>query len=113
MWTLAPRGMTFTAVERAPMEIMEDMWLWFELLVVADRRKQAELEEELMQLFATFELHGGPYHTDVVMAKSQGRLIGGLADDSILQLSWYRTAGSANDQFVDIEGQLGETAILE
>jgi hypothetical protein len=52
--------------------------------------QDAETEAKLMELFAGFELHGGPYQSEAIVAKSGGRVVGGLDDDGFLRMQWLR-----------------------
>lgn len=60
------------------------------------KTKEQEWEKHLIHLFENFQLHGGPYIKDIVTANSDGRMLGGLGDDGLLQMRWYRASGTTN-----------------
>ena len=42
-----------------------------------------------------------------MLAKSEGRLIGGLADDELLKMQWYRAGTGSEGGFAEIKGVHG------
>eukprot|EP01138_Halocafeteria_seosinensis_P007622 gb/GECG01007790.1/.p1 GENE.gb/GECG01007790.1/~~gb/GECG01007790.1/.p1 ORF type:complete len:873 (+),score=199.86 gb/GECG01007790.1/:1-2619(+) len=70
------------------------------------KSKEQEWEKHLIHLFENFQLHGGPYIKDVVTANSDGRMLGGLGDEGVLTMRWYRASGTTNsfDLIRGIEG---------
>ena len=58
-----------------------------------------------MEICEKFELHGGPFITDIIMARAGDRMLGGLEDQATLQMTWYRQAGGGDfDELPGVKG---------
>jgi len=50
-------------------------------------------------------LHGGPYISDIVTARAGERMLGGLGDEALLQMIWYRqAAGGDFEELKEVTG---------
>ena len=81
----------------------------------ADAATRALLEQERAEQLAhvgermrSLKLHGGTFHTEVIMAKSgDGEMFGGIGVDDLVDIRWFRAL--PGKEFIAIEGVEGRS----
>ena len=61
-------------------------------------------ESAIISLLEGYKLQGSNTIGEVIMAKSEGRLLGGLGDDGVLDVTWYRLDPRSNE-FFELKGK--------
>lgn len=77
-----------------------------------ERAFSEEEVHKVEEILGQFRLEGGPTHSTLVVAKAAGRLVGCVADEHLVHLTWYRaTAGGAFDVIQGVHGGFYQPSI--
>jgi len=83
-------------------EISTSMRHNMKMKMASFKRGSTEEQKELLAILENVNLQGGEFHTDLVVAKSSDRYVGGAEDTGKLSLSWYRALPGTNGKFMRI-----------